>query len=77
VHALATIMDREKNILIPDWAEGIYVPDEEDMGYLTDKAARIDFGILKDEMGVEDFALDRDGVDALKARTYEPTENIY
>jgi hypothetical protein len=47
------------------------------MGYLTDKAARIDFGILKDEMGVEDFALDRDGVDALKARTYEPTENIY
>jgi acetylornithine deacetylase/succinyl-diaminopimelate desuccinylase-like protein len=23
VHALATIMDREKNILIPDWAEGI------------------------------------------------------
>src|SRR6056297_2361999 len=46
VHALATIMDREKRILIPDWAEGIYVPNDEDMGYLKDKAARIDFGLL-------------------------------
>jgi acetylornithine deacetylase/succinyl-diaminopimelate desuccinylase-like protein len=76
VHALATIMDRSKNILIPDWAEGIYEPDDEDMGYLADKAARIDFDMLKDEMGVDAFALGRDGVDALKARTYEPTANI-
>ena len=76
VHALATIMDRNKNILIPDWAEGIYEPDDEDMGYLADKAARIDFDMLKDEMGVDAFALGRDGVDALKARTYEPTANI-
>jgi acetylornithine deacetylase/succinyl-diaminopimelate desuccinylase-like protein len=76
VHALATIMDRNKNILIVDWAEGLYVPNEEDMGYLADKAARIDFDMLKDEMGVDAFALGRDGVDALKARTYEPTANI-
>lgn len=76
VHALATIMDRDKNILIPNWAEGIYVPNDEDMGYLKDKAARIDFDMLKDEMGVDEFALGRDGVDALKARTYEPTANI-
>lgn len=76
VHALATIMDRDKNILIPDWAEGIYEPNEEDMGYLEDKAARIDFDQLKAEMGVDAFALGRDGVEALKARTYEPTANI-
>ncbi|MEQ8367785.1 MAG: M20/M25/M40 family metallo-hydrolase [Roseicyclus sp.] len=76
VHALATIMDREKNILIPDWAEGLYEPTPEDMGYLEDKAARIDFDMLKDEMGVDAFALGRDGVDALRARTYEPTANI-
>jgi acetylornithine deacetylase/succinyl-diaminopimelate desuccinylase-like protein len=76
VHALATIMDREKRILIPDWAEGIYEPDAEDMGYLEDKAARIDFDLLKQEMGVDAFALGRDGVEALKARTYEPTANI-
>ena len=47
VHALATIMDRDKNILIPDWAEGIYEPNDEDMGYLEDKAAMIDFDKLK------------------------------
>ena len=76
VHALATIMDRDKNILIPDWTEGIYEPNEEDMGYLADKAARIDFDLLKAELGVGAFAPDRDGVDALKARTYEPTANI-
>ncbi|RMA42291.1 M20/M25/M40 family metallo-hydrolase [Rhodophyticola porphyridii] len=76
VHALATIMDREKRILIPDWAEGIYEPDAEDMGYLEDKAARIDFDLLKEEMGVDAFALGRDGVEALRARTYEPTANI-
>ncbi|MBO6623764.1 M20/M25/M40 family metallo-hydrolase [Boseongicola sp. H5] len=76
VHALATIMDREKRILIPDWAEGIYEPDAEDMGYLEDKAARIDFDLLKQEMGVDAFALGRDGVEALTARTYEPTANI-
>lgn len=76
VHALATIMDRNKRILIPDWAEGIYEPNEEDMGYLEDKAARIDFDLLKAEMGVDAFALGRDGVEALRARTYEPTANI-
>ena len=76
VHALSSIMDRNKNILIPDWAEGIYVPNAEDMGYLADKAARIDFDMLKEEMGVDAFALGRDGVEALKARTYEPTANI-
>ena len=76
VHALATIMDRDKNILIPDWAEGIYEPNEEDMGYLHDKAARIDFDQFRAEMGVDAFALGRDGVEALKARTYEPTANI-
>ncbi len=76
VHALATIMDRDKNILIPDWAEGLYEPNEEDIGYLEDKAARIDFDMLKEEMGVDEFALGRDGVEALKARTYEPTANI-
>ncbi len=76
VHALATIMDRDKNILIPDWAEGLYEPTSEDLGYLEDKAARIDFDLLKDEMGVDAFALGRDGVDALRARTYESTANI-
>lgn len=76
VHALATIMDRDRNILIEDWAEGIYVPDAEDEGYLADKARRIDFDLLRGEMGVSEFVLGRDGVDALRARTYEPTANI-
>lgn len=76
VHCLATIMDRDRNILIPDWAEGIYVPDEDHEEFLRDKARRIDFDMLREEMGVEQFVLGRDGVDALRARTYEPTANI-
>ena len=76
VHALSTIMDRDKCILIEDWAEGIYEPDAEDLGYLEDKAARIDFDLLRADVGVDEFALGRDGVEALRARTYEPTANI-
>ena len=76
IHALSTIMDRDRNILIEDWAEGIYIPDEEDEGYLADKAARIDFDLLREDMAVDQFVLGRDGVDALRARTYEPTANI-
>ena len=76
IHALSTIMDRDRNILIEDWAEGIYIPDEEDEGYLADKAARIDFDLLRHDLAVDQFVLGRDGVDALRARTYEPTANI-
>lgn len=76
IHALSTIMDRNRNILIENWAEGIYVPDAEDEGYLADKAARIDFDLMRADLAVDDFVLGRDGVDALRARTYEPTANI-
>ncbi len=76
VHALATIMDRNRNILIENWAEGLYVPDAEDEGYLADKAARVDFDMMRADLGVNEFVLGRDGVDALRARTYEPTANI-
>lgn len=76
IHALSTIMDRDRNILIENWTEGIYRPDMEDEGYLADKAARIDFDLLRAELGVDQFVLGRDGVDALRARTYEPTANI-
>lgn len=76
IHALSTIMDRDRNILIENWAEGIYVPNEEDEGYLADKARRIDFDLLRADLGVSEFVLGRDGVDALRARTYEPTANI-
>ncbi|MGX9857156.1 M20/M25/M40 family metallo-hydrolase (plasmid) [Limimaricola variabilis] len=76
VHCLATIMDRDRNILIENWAEGIYVPDADHEEFLKDKAARINFDLLREELGVERFALGRDGVDAVRARTYEPTANI-
>ena len=76
IHALSTIMDRNRNILIEDWAEGIYVPTEEDEGFLADKAARIDVDRMLDDLAVDEFVLGRSGVDALRARTYEPTANI-
>jgi acetylornithine deacetylase/succinyl-diaminopimelate desuccinylase-like protein len=36
----------------------------------------VDLGALKAEWGIEQFALGRDGVDAIRARAYEPTANI-
>lgn len=76
VHALGTIMDRDRKILIEDWAEGIYVPDTQDDAFLQDKVDRIDIAAMKEDLGVSEFVLGRDGVDALRARTYEPTANI-
>ena len=76
VHALATIMDRDRNILIEDWAEGIWQLGPDDEQQLRDKAGRVDLQAMKDEWGIDEFAMDRDGVDAIRARTYEPTANI-
>lgn len=76
VHALATIRDRDGKILIEDWAEGIYVPDADHEGYLADKTARTDFDALRADLGVTEFAGGRDGIEALRARSYEPTANI-
>ena len=39
-------------------------------------AKRLDLNKLKQEWGIEEFALGRDGVEAIKARAYEPTCNI-
>ena len=75
-HALGTIMDRNRHILIEDWYEGIWQLDAADEQQLVDKAARVDLGDLKAEWGIEQFALGRDGVDAIRARAYEPTANI-
>ena len=36
----------------------------------------VDLSALKSEFGIENFVLNRDGVEAIKARTYEPTANI-
>ncbi|MDP3959406.1 MAG: M20/M25/M40 family metallo-hydrolase [Pseudorhodobacter sp.] len=76
IHALGTIMDRDRKILIDDWAERIYVPDAEHEGFLADKAARTDFAAMNEDLGVREFVLGREGIDALRARTYEPTANI-
>ena len=43
---------------------------------LEANAERLDLGELKREWGIDGFALGRDGVEALKARAYEPTCNI-
>ena len=76
IRALNTIMDDERRILIDDWDEGIWQLGPEDEQQLRDKAARVDLQALKDEWGIDAFALGRDGIDAIRARTYEPTANI-
>ncbi len=76
VHALGTIMDRNRRILIEGWCDDLYLLQEEDEAQLTEKARRVDLGKLKAEWGIPEFVLGRDGVDAIRARAYEPTANI-
>lgn len=76
IWALNTILDRNRKILIEDWEEGIWQLGPDDEAQLADKASRIDLGALKEEWGISEFALGRDGVDAIRARSYEPTANI-
>jgi acetylornithine deacetylase/succinyl-diaminopimelate desuccinylase-like protein len=76
VWALNTILDRDRRILVEGWDEGIWQLDEDDEAQLTEKAARVDLDAQRDEWGIPEFALGRDGVDAIRARTYEPTANI-
>jgi acetylornithine deacetylase/succinyl-diaminopimelate desuccinylase-like protein len=76
VRCLNTIMDENRLILIEGWYEGLWQLDETDEQQLVDKAARVDLEAQKREWGISEFALGRDGVDAIRARQYEPTANI-
>ena len=76
VRALGTILAPDRTILIEGWYEGLYELQDEDLEQLRDKASRTDLAALKQEWGITNFALGRDGIDALRARAYEPTANI-
>lgn len=76
IRALNTIMDDKRHILIEGWYDGLYELQDEDDDIMADKLARVDLDDMKREWGIEQFALGRDGLDALKARAYEPTANI-
>ncbi len=76
VRALNTIMDENRRILIEGWYEGLYELDADDEQELVDKAKRVNLQDMRDEWGIDRFALGRDGVEAIRARTYEPTANI-
>lgn len=76
VRALNTLVDANRHILIKDWYEGLIELGEEELILLEDKARRTDLNKIKEEWGIKEFALGRDGIEAIKARTYEPTCNI-
>jgi acetylornithine deacetylase/succinyl-diaminopimelate desuccinylase-like protein len=76
VWALNTIFDRHRRILIEDWEEGIWQLGPDDEQQLADKAGKVNLQALKDEWGITEFANGRDGIDAIRARSYEPTANI-
>jgi acetylornithine deacetylase/succinyl-diaminopimelate desuccinylase-like protein len=76
VRALNTIMDERRRILIEGWTDGIYQLTDDDIEELHEKTRRVDLAAMKQEWGIERFALDRDGYDVHYARTYEPTANI-
>lgn len=76
VRALNTLVDENRRILVEGWYEGLWALGEEEMGQLEENARRLDLDTLKEEWGIDEFALGRDGIEALKARAYEPTCNI-
>lgn len=76
VRALNTLVDANRHILIDDWYEGLWQIGAEEREQLEANAARLDLSKLKAEWGIEQFALGRDGIEALQARAYEPTCNI-
>lgn len=76
IRALNTIMDENRRILIDGWYEGLYELQDEDEAQLAEKARRVDMDKLRTEWGIPEFALGREGVDAIRARAYEPTANI-
>lgn len=76
IRALNTIMDDKRQILIDGWYEGLWQLGPDDEEQLADKAHRVDLAAMKEEWGISEFAMGRDGIDAIRARTYEPTANI-
>jgi acetylornithine deacetylase/succinyl-diaminopimelate desuccinylase-like protein len=76
VRMLNTLMDDGRRILIDGWYEGLYELQAEDDEQLEDKLKRVDLDDMRREWGIDQFALGRDGVEAIKARAYEPTANI-
>lgn len=76
VRALNSIMDEKRRILIDGWYDGLYELQDEDYEILKAKADRVDLDELKREWDIDEFALGRDGLEAIKARTFEPTANI-
>jgi acetylornithine deacetylase/succinyl-diaminopimelate desuccinylase-like protein len=76
IRALNTIMDENRHILVEGWYDGLYELQDEDYEQLADKIKRTDLNKMKEEWGITQFALGRDGIDALKARAFEPTANI-
>lgn len=75
MRALNTLVDANRRILIDGWYEGLWELGEEELEQLEANASRLDLNKLKQEWGIEKFA-GRDGVEAIKARAYEPTCNI-
>jgi acetylornithine deacetylase/succinyl-diaminopimelate desuccinylase-like protein len=76
VRALNTLVDENRHILVKDWYEGLWELGEEEISQLQENANRVDMNKLKEEWGIDQFALGRDGIEAIKARAYEPTCNI-
>ncbi len=76
LRALNTLVDENRRVLIDGWYEGLWELGDEEMEQLEANAQRLDLNSLKQEWGIEEFALGREGVEALKARAYEPTCNI-
>lgn len=76
IHALNTIMDENRRILVDGWYDGLYELQDEDHDILQDKLSRVSLDDMREEWDIDRFALGRDGIDALIARHYEPTANI-
>jgi acetylornithine deacetylase/succinyl-diaminopimelate desuccinylase-like protein len=76
VRALNSLVDENRRILIDGWYDEVIELGEEEIELLEANAARLDLNKMKEGWGIDQFALGREGIEALKAKSYEPTCNI-
>jgi acetylornithine deacetylase/succinyl-diaminopimelate desuccinylase-like protein len=76
VRALNTLVDADRHILIDGWYDDLIQLGEEEQNLLEENVAQLDLNAWREDWGIEEFALGRDGIEALRARSYEPTCNI-
>ncbi|MFW6116333.1 MAG: M20/M25/M40 family metallo-hydrolase [bacterium] len=76
VHALGTMMNKEREITIPDWNDELLPPTSAEDEYLKEAADRFEAQSVRNALGIEEFPPGQTPYDILTDRHFKPTCNI-